>query len=396
MADYRVIVFSGCYTLDGGGVSTHLRMLLGELDRNAMDFVRVLGRSRMDAVVDRLLSYRGRRYGNDTRESANLMWHIGSLARKLRRVVGAPTHKPTVIHCHDRACVMAAMMVCGDLPWPIVQTAHAPFWQQYQMEGAGMLTQLVARAMDPQVVRGCDHVIAVDDLQRDLILEQDPAASVTVIPNAVDVDLLDRVASEPSVNRFGTPYIIVARHFHHKCGVHVAIEAFARSRCRDSHLLVLLGRGHERQRLMELTQKLNLSSRVIFLGARPYSEALRLIRNARISVIPSIPVGQYIEATSLTMLETLGFGVPLIASSIGGLKQVLEGTGAGVLVEPNDPDALAGALDQLIDDAETRSVLAKRGRALVREHYATGPWFRRIAAVYEGALLTRGGNAVQR
>jgi len=396
MADYRVIVFSGHPTLESGGIGTHLRMLLDQLKRNAVGYTSVLGKSRRDAAVNRLLSRVGRRYGTDTGECANLMWHIGSLASRLRSMVGSPTHEPTVIHCHDRACVMAAMMVRGDLPYPIVQTAHAPFWQQYQMQGAGPLTQLVARGIDPQVVRGCDRVIAVDDLQRDLILEQDPTASVTVIPNAVDVGLLDRVASEPSGNRFGKPYIIVARHFQHKCGVHVAVEAFARSRCRDSHLLVLLGRGRERQRLMELTQKLNLGSRVRFLGARPHSEALRLIRNAKISVIPSIPVGQYIEATSLTMLETMGFGVPLIASNIGGLKQVLEGTGAGVLVEPNDPDALSGALDQLIDDVETQSVLAKRGRALVREHYATGPWFHRIAAVYEGALLTRRDNAVQR
>ena len=144
-----------------------------------------------------------------------------------------------------------------------------------------------------------------------------------------------------------------------------------------------MGDGYQREMLEASARKLGVAGRVKFIGRQPHSRALPIIRNAALSLVPSIPVGDYIEATSITMLESLGLGVPLIASNIGGLKQVLTGTGAGILVEPNDVASLAREMDGLLKDDQKRNEVSRRGRELVAESYSTESWFSRIMDVYE-------------
>jgi glycosyltransferase involved in cell wall biosynthesis len=229
----------------------------------------------------------------------------------------------------------------------------------------------------------CDAVIAVDDFQRDLVLAKNPSVRVKVIPNAVDLEMLDRISRLPPAGRFDSPYIVIAKHLHRKCGIHVAIEAYGRCRQKDRYLLVIIGNGPERESLEMLAEKVGAAGRVLFPGNLPHADTLRLIRGASLSLIPSVPVGDYVEATSLTMLESLGMGVPTIASDIGGLRQVLAGTGAGMLVEAGNAERLAAAIDDVLSSEELRRSMGERGRKLVAEKYSTGPWFEAIRAVYE-------------
>ena len=209
-----------------------------------------------------------------------------------------------------------------------------------------------------------------------------PDAAITEIPNAVNLSMLDDVLAKPAKNDFDRPYVVVARHLYEKCGVHVAVEAFGRCAARKTHYLVLMGDGEQRQMLEERSRALKIADCVKFIGRQPHAKALDIIRNADVSLVPSVPVGDYIEATSITMLESLGMGVPLIASNIGGLKQVLGGTNAGVLLEPSDPDALAKAIEDVITNKEKRDVLSRSGRELVESSYGTTSWFERILGVY--------------
>lgn len=385
MQDLGIVVVTGHFSLESGGVGTHLRLLIRQLETKGVPHSVARGKSRTDAAINRLIRSAAKRYGVDITTLSDVFHHVGGLYRSIQASLADRGESRIVLHAHDRPSMLAASLArqASDRIKGIVQTAHAPFAQQYEGVKAGPLLMPMLRAIDRGGMDLCDHFIAVDKLQEELIRRWVPTATITEIPNAVDLDMLAAVEKTAAPNEFGAPYLIVARHLYEKCGVDVAVEAFARGACRNTHLLVLMGDGDQRQALEQSAQRLGVADRVKFIGRQPHVRALPIIRNADASLVPSVPVGDYIEATSITMLESLGMGVPLIASNIGGLKQVLEGTGAGVLVEPRDPDGLAAAIDGVLGDAAKRQELSRRGRDIVAESYSTESWFSRIMDVYQ-------------
>ncbi len=382
MEDFGLIVISGHHTLDSGGVGTHLRLLIEQIEKTNIKHRIVLGKTRKDAVmiggIDRLIG----RFGTDVRHLSRVFLQAGGLCRVVRDALKSLDTPRVVIHSHDRLSLLGSVLAKSEKVAGLVQTAHAPFAQQYDGVKAGHLLKPMLDGIDTASIKTADHFIAVDQLQEELLRRRVPDAAITEIPNAVNLSMLDDVLAKPAKNDFDRPYLVVARHLYEKCGVHVAVEAFGRCAARKTHYLVLMGDGEQRQMLEERSRALQIADCVKFIGRQPHAKALDIIRNADVSLVPSVPVGDYIEATSITMLESLGMGVPLIASNIGGLKQVLSGTDAGVLLEPSDPDALARAIDEVISNKEKRDVLSRSGRELVESSYGTTSWFERILGVY--------------
>jgi len=382
MNDFGVIIVSGHHTLDSGGVGTHLRLLIEQVEQSGIQHRIVLGKTRKDALmingIDRLIG----RFGTDVRVLSKVFLQAGGLCRVIRNALDTFGNQRVVIHSHDRLSLLGSVLAKSDSVAGLVQTAHAPFAQQYDGVQAGHLMRPLLDGIDTASIKTADHFIAVDQLQEELLRRRVPDAAITEIPNAVNLSMLDEVMAKPAKNDFDRPYIVVARHLYEKCGVHVAVEAFGRCAARKTHYLVLMGDGEQRQMLEERCRALQISDCVKFIGRQPHGKALDIIRNADVSLVPSVPVGDYIEATSITMLESLGMGVPLIASNIGGLKQVLSGTGAGVLIEPSDPDALAEAIDRVLRDESERSSLKEKGRSLVQASYSVTSWFDKIHDVY--------------
>src|SRR5256885_5319689 len=85
----------------------------------------------------------------------------------------------------------------------------------------------------------------------------------------------------------------------------------------------------------------------------------------------SVPT-TYREPKGLYVLEALANGVPVVQPRHGSFPELLEATGGGVLVEPDDPTGLACGLRRLLDDAVHAAELAARGKAVVHEHFHAG------------------------
>lgn len=136
------------------------------------------------------------------------------------------------------------------------------------------------------------------------------------------------------------PTIVIASRLVPVKGIDVAIEAMAH--VRSAARLVIAGDGPARAELSRLA-----SSRIAFLGAVPTSERDRLLREASAVLVPSrvLPSGRS-EGTPTIALEALAAGVPVIASDVGGLSAL----SAIALVPPEDPRALAAAIDRTLAD----------------------------------------------
>jgi glycosyltransferase involved in cell wall biosynthesis len=142
---------------------------------------------------------------------------------------------------------------------------------------------------------------------------------------------------------------------------------------------LVVGDGPLRPQLERMVDSSGLGDEVRFLGIR--RDATAIIQRA--TVVVSTSRG---EGLSLTALESLGAGTPLIAPDVGGMRRLL-GSGAGVLLQDTEPATVAAAITELLRSPERRAAMGERGRALVADEHDQREMFDRYAAIY--AALTR-------
>jgi sugar transferase (PEP-CTERM/EpsH1 system associated) len=118
--------------------------------------------------------------------------------------------------------------------------------------------------------------------------------------------------------------------------------------------LVLIGEGPERDELERTAEQLGVGARVSFLGHR--EDVAELLGDLDLFVLPSIS-----EGMSNTLLEAMAAGVAVIASDVGGNREIIESGRSGLLFAPGDPQAAAQAIQQLAADAQLRGRLASAG-----------------------------------
>ncbi|HAS6211399.1 TPA: glycosyltransferase family 4 protein [Vibrio vulnificus] len=386
----KVIVVTGHSKLDSGGVGTHLKLLIDELSKKDRLLDVVLGSS----LDGKFFHYFVRLFSKIFKYSnlANSIYPIANIyfiKKKLRKSLlkNSKCPKRIVVHTHDRSSTIAAFLLKGEFNLKIVQTIHAPFYQQYEIhpEISRSLVPLYIGGLDLKTVNYADIYIAVDNLQKELIIRDFKNElgnkKIEVISNAVESELLHF-----SVAKAEEKFFLVSRHLHEKNGVEYAIRAFylfLNKTGADDIKLYILGQGPLESELRNLVAGLQLGKNVIFMGAQRRSDCIRITAQAMGSIVPSVPVGDYIEATSLSMLESLALKVPLIASNIGGIKQVLESQDAAFLVEPRDPEMIASAMLAIYTNDEKVKVYQENGNSLVRNQYVTEIWSNRIIKCYD-------------
>jgi L-malate glycosyltransferase len=152
-------------------------------------------------------------------------------------------------------------------------------------------------------------------------------------------------------------------------------------RCPDVTFLIV-GRekiNGEIRRLEDLTEKLGIRERVIFTGFR--EDVFDLIRIFDLFVLPSL-----FEGLSVALLEAMSMGKPAIATSVGGIPEVIEDGFNGFLVPPKNPEALAERISQLLQDHALRSKMSQNAAQVVRERFDVQEMVRRIEQVYSTVL----------
>jgi len=128
--------------------------------------------------------------------------------------------------------------------------------------------------------------------------------------------------------------------------------------------LCLAGEGPLRNGLRELAIRLGLEDRVEFKGHLDRPALRTLYRHARLCVIPS-----FNEGLSLVALEAQALGKAVVASRVGGIPELIDSGANGLLVAPGDPRALAGAIEELLNNPEKARQLGEIGRARVRDRF---------------------------
>jgi glycosyltransferase involved in cell wall biosynthesis len=148
--------------------------------------------------------------------------------------------------------------------------------------------------------------------------------------------------------------------------------------------LIIAGEGPYAEKLKSQADVLGLADRLVLAGYIPQAQLRRFYSLGKIAVFPS----QGEEALGLSAAEAMACGLPVVASNLGGLPEVV-GADAGVLIPPQNPEALANALNELLDDESTRRDMGRAGRARVESGFS----WQACAARLEAGMMGPGGEA---
>lgn len=221
-----------------------------------------------------------------------------------------------------------------------------------------------------------DVIITVDNRIRKYVIRFGiPENKVFTIFNAPNTHIFKPLHDRKAKYRqeFGLPldaFIILApRRLVKKTGVEYAVRAMEKVPERSKkYLLVIAGAGPEEENLRKLAKELNLKNKVLFLGKIEPKDMWKLYNACDIVVIPSVSVGNIQEATSLSALEAMSCGKPVIASNIGGLKEIIRHHENGFLVPEKDPSELARCIMDLATNEELLLQTGQNARHFVIRH----------------------------
>jgi glycosyltransferase involved in cell wall biosynthesis len=146
----------------------------------------------------------------------------------------------------------------------------------------------------------------------------------------------------------------------------------------------LIGDGALAERLRASARRAGLGERVAFRGALPHGDVLRAYGGADVLVLPS-----RWEGCPNAVLEAMAHGLPVVATAVGGVPELVEHEVSGLLVPPEDPAALADALARMLGDAELRAAMGRAGRSRAAM-FAPGPRFALLRDLVAGASSVAG------
>jgi glycosyltransferase involved in cell wall biosynthesis len=283
-----------------------------------------------------------------------------------------------VLHAQDIAAVLPCMAARAVGCAPIVTTYHSSHFLK-------RADSPVWRPLFRRFLKEARYNLAAS---REIAAVAEAIGGVPVesLTNGVDTELFRPVdAALPGSAR---RRLVVPRRLFEKNGVEYFVRALPRIASEVDVEAVVIGDGPERARLERLAADLGVADRIDFLGARPNADMPGLLCSAELAVFPSL-----MEATSVAALEAMACGVPVAASRVGGLPEIVDDS-VGGLFEPGDPEALASRVCALLR-GDTLGTLAAEARRRVIERWSNERLVDRHLEIYESIRVTGPAEAGQ-
>jgi len=185
---------------------------------------------------------------------------------------------------------------------------------------------------------------------------------IVIVPELIDLDAWQVALSEAPVDE-GPPRILCVAHLYPRKGVDTLLRAFAR--LTTEAILRIVGAGPESERLEHLAHDLNIANRVHFLRHLRFAVLAAEYRNAAVFALPTEQ-----EGFGIVFLEAMASSLPIIATRVAAVPEVVADGVTGLLIDPGDEAALAHTLEGLLQDQDLRKRLGSAGRARVAQFAA--------------------------
>jgi glycosyltransferase involved in cell wall biosynthesis len=241
--------------------------------------------------------------------------------------------------------------------------------------GASRIALAVQARLERWHVHRADRVITTSVYSSGRIAKfyGTPAGKIVVVPELIDLDTW-QIALASSPREEGPPRILCVAHLYPRKGVDTLLRAFAR--VTTDAVLRVVGIGPEKERLERLAQDLGIAGRVQFLGYLPFAALAAEYRNASVFALPTEQ-----EGFGIVFLEAMASSLPIIATRVAAVPEVVSDGVTALLVDPGDEAALAQALEKLLRDPAVRARLGGAGRAHVAQFAAPAVAHQFLSAV---------------
>jgi PEP-CTERM/exosortase A-associated glycosyltransferase len=302
--------------------------------------------------------------------------------------------KPDLLHAHSPVLnALPAIQVARELGIPVVYEVRA-FWEDAAVDhgttSEGSLRYRLTRRLETHALGQVDHVFTIcEGLRRDIVGRGIPASGVTVIPNAVDIEGFEPggipdEALKSQLGLAGSTVLGFIGSFYAYEGLDLLLDALpALVQSKPDVRVLLVGGGPQEAALKGQAQRLGIAERVVFTGRVPHSEVQKYYDLVDVLTDPRHSMRLTELVTPLKPLEAMAQGRLLVASDVGGHKELIRDGETGVLFRAGSAQALASAVSQLLDRRDDWARLRAAGRRFVEQERHWGASAAHYRPVFE-------------
>jgi glycosyltransferase involved in cell wall biosynthesis len=311
----------------------------------------------------------------------SLRWQSFDDMRQLLR-----SQKFDVLHTHGgTAGFWVRLVVAGFKNRPVVVHTYHGLHYLHISQSLGWNIQAkvkreIFRRIDRLLLTYTDQIICVcrSDYQKAIEAGVADSAQTSIVYNGIEIDKfsspLDRIITRQLFGIDSTEFVFgnVGR-LHEQKGHKFLLKAFAK--IRNIARLIVIGDGNMRDELMILADKLAISNRVLFLGAR--ADIHEFLSAIDVFVMPSLWEGQ-----PIALLEALAIGKPCIASAVDGIPEIITDGINGYLINPQDIETLANIMDDAIENPDLFDKFTDRTLSGISSKFLAQNMAAEIADIY--------------
>jgi PEP-CTERM/exosortase A-associated glycosyltransferase len=280
------------------------------------------------------------------------------LERRLMEV--ARRLRPQILHAHSPVLnAIPALRVGRRLGIPVVYEVRA-FWEDAAVDHGstteGSLRYRLSQRLETRALRSADHVFTIcEGLRRDIVARGIDVNKVTVIPNAVDIERFEPggapdEALKARLGLAGATVIGFIGSFYAYEGLDLLLSATpGLLALRPKVRVLLVGGGPQEEALKAQARELGVADKVVFTGRVPHTEVRRYYDLVDVLAYPRHSMRLTELVTPLKPLEAMAQGRLLVASDVGGHRELIRHGGTGSLFEAGNAAALVDAIDELLD-----------------------------------------------
>jgi glycosyltransferase involved in cell wall biosynthesis len=310
---------------------------------------------------------------------------------RLKKLLDARREEFDIVH--DDQCMGPGILRLHRRGWPLLETLHHPITVDRAIaldHADSFWTRLSTRRwfgflrMQIRVVKKLPAILTVSHNSKADIHAQMGVAldRLTVVPVGVDHEVFRPY--DDVVKKRGRLMVTTSSDVPMK-GLVPLLEAIAKLRVERDIDLIVIGKPQPKGRVASALERLGLTDIVTTITGVSDEDLARLYGEAEIAIVPSL-----YEGFSLPAIEAMSCAVPVVATTGGALPEVVGVSGeTGLLVEPNNPDALVEAIARLLDDSDLRERLGAAGRERVIERFTWQVTAKGTAACYDAILNHR-------
>jgi PEP-CTERM/exosortase A-associated glycosyltransferase len=286
--------------------------------------------------------------------------------------------KPNIIHAHSPVLnAIPALRAGKKLGIPVVYEVRA-FWEDAAVDhgttSEGSLRYRLTKYLETRALRRADHVFTIcEGLRGDMMSRGIPEHKITVIPNAVDIEAFN-VGGQPdqalksTLGLDGCVVLGFIGSFYAYEGLDLLLSALPEMlQARPDVRVLLVGGGSEDGALKAQAKALGIQDKVIFTGRVPHHEVGRYYDLVDVLVYPRHSMRLTELVTPLKPLEAMAQGRLMVASNVGGHRELIRDGKTGVLFQSGSAASLASAVQKLLARPESWTELRASGRRFVED-----------------------------